>query len=66
MILSDVARKTGAKQEEWVCTQTHLDRRKKMGLELEKEEWYAPVEKVMKVRNPQLIIDKRNLITNQK
>jgi len=34
MILSYVSRKTCAKQEESVYTQTHLNRRKEMGLEL--------------------------------
>ena len=44
MILSYVGMKTYVKQEEWVCTWTNLNRRKEMGLELEKEAWYAPVE----------------------
>ena len=44
MTLSNVSRKTCAKQEEWMFTQTHLNRRKEMGLELGKEERHAPVE----------------------
>jgi hypothetical protein len=44
MILSYVNKRAWAKQERLVCTKTQVNRRKEMGLELEKEEWYAPVE----------------------